>query len=260
MVNSGAIGHRRDRLQRPARAERGRRRRSRRVRRDGRRQPRPTAVTTGIDVGGASDYAATGGVVTIVNTGTIATTGNSDNAIYAQSVGGGGGDAGFGLGLGLTTASKTALAVFGRRDGDTQSGGGIVGVGNGANLTTKGSAAYGLLAQSIGGGGGERGVLRCRPAPDEHPRPSSSQCGSAATAVQTTTAARSPWSTRRRSRPSESSHRRSPRRASAAVAAMPRSPSSASSTRGSPRSPESRSAAPAPAWGTAATSPSPTAG
>jgi uncharacterized protein with beta-barrel porin domain len=107
-------------------------------------------------VGGSSTGGGSAGTITFSNSGPIATSG--DNAIGAlvQAIGGGGGDGAFSLGV----VTGTPLGVI-------ENVGGSEGlVGNGANVTllsftgpvmTNGALAQGLLAQSIGGGGGYAG-------------------------------------------------------------------------------------------------------
>ncbi|RUV33728.1 hypothetical protein EOB77_37475, partial [Mesorhizobium sp. M7A.F.Ca.MR.228.00.0.0] len=68
--------------------------------------------------------------------------------IFAQSVGGSGGDGG----LAGAGGAFAAVAVGGQ--GGAGGAGGQVEVKNTANITTKGALAHGILAQSVGGGGG----------------------------------------------------------------------------------------------------------
>jgi hypothetical protein len=89
----------------------------------------------------------------------LRTNGDYADAIFAQSVGGGGGNAGFGSSatdaVGGTTGTLGINASVGA-DGGAGSNGGKVGVTiyPEATITTYGSSAYGVLAQSVGGGGG----------------------------------------------------------------------------------------------------------
>jgi hypothetical protein len=100
--------------------------------------------------GGSGNSAGDGGAVTVTNSGTITTTGDSGErlggAIYARSTGGGGGDAAGSGGL-------IAMGGTGFASGD----GGTVTVTNYGPLQTLGSDTYGIMAQSIGGGGGSGG-------------------------------------------------------------------------------------------------------
>jgi hypothetical protein len=101
-----------------------------------------------LSVGGSSAGAtgSAGGSVVIGNTGSIFTTGNAAMGIVAQSIGGGGGSGGDSIGV---------LGV----------GGGGAGGGSGGNviiqdlgsIQTAGQFGAGVLAQSVGGGGGNGG-------------------------------------------------------------------------------------------------------
>ncbi len=118
-----------------------------------------------IGFGGVGGSAGNGGQVTVTNYGAISTQGGASTGIFAQSVGGGGGIAGnivrslldedpdqipyahyFGLGTGI-----------GLSGGDGGSGGQVT-VNNSANITTQGHGAFGIFAQSVGGGGGTGGI------------------------------------------------------------------------------------------------------
>ncbi|WP_207538740.1 autotransporter outer membrane beta-barrel domain-containing protein [Sabulicella rubraurantiaca] len=115
-------------------------------------------INVSVSVGGSGGAAGNGGAVNATNTGSIATYGAQSDGIYAQSVGGGGGSAG-----GATSSStanddtpvQTAVGIGG--SGGAGGHGGIVTVinGPGGTIMTQGVAAFGIFAQSIGGGGGE---------------------------------------------------------------------------------------------------------
>jgi hypothetical protein len=98
--------------------------------------------------GGNGNSAGSGGAVTVTNReeGSVTTHGARSHAIFAQSVGGGGGSGG---GAGSLVALGGDAGAGG--DGDSAN------VVNAGKLTTEGDYAYGLLAQSIGGGGGDGG-------------------------------------------------------------------------------------------------------
>ncbi|HEX7078827.1 MAG TPA: hypothetical protein VF363_10415 [Candidatus Eisenbacteria bacterium] len=104
----------------------------------------------GISLGGAGGAAGNGGAVTVSNEGDIATSGLASHGIFAQSVGGGGGQGG--------EASAGLLTVFslGGRGGASGNGG-AVRVTNSGSILTSGDGSYGILAQSVGGGGGVGG-------------------------------------------------------------------------------------------------------
>lgn len=122
--------------------------------------------TTQQNVGGQSANIY-GGAVTVTNSGNISTFGGyaagtttssiawtkasqyadvgGSVAILAQSIGGGGG----------TNMGRGASGLFGGSgSGGAGSPGGTVSVTNSGTLTTLGSEAHGIVAQSIGGGGG----------------------------------------------------------------------------------------------------------
>jgi hypothetical protein len=110
-----------------------------------------------IGVGGSGGASGSGGTITVNNSGTLQTYGYGAHAIFAQSIGGGGG-----VGAEGTVDDTTTLGI-----GEQVSGSGGNG-GNGNSITvtqsgsilTAGDDAYGILAQSIGGGGGE-GATGC---------------------------------------------------------------------------------------------------
>ncbi len=118
----------------------------------------------GIFGGGDGGAAAAGGAATVKNYGTIVTTGLSASAIVVQSVGGGNAANAFQL-KAITPGSATGGGGSGGNSffgsggtGGTGGDGGAVLVANGGSLQTSGDAAFGILAQSIGGGGGAGGA------------------------------------------------------------------------------------------------------
>ncbi len=106
-----------------------------------------------LDLGGQGGASGDGGAVDLTTMGKITTGGLDAHGIVAQSIGGGGG-----------------FAVGGRVNFSSDGGGGAGG-GHGdggtvtlmlegsTEITTAGDGAYGILAQSIGGGGGIAGDL-----------------------------------------------------------------------------------------------------
>ena len=88
-------------------------------------------------------YTQNGGTVTVSNSAGIVTTGAGAPGIVAQSVGGGGGISFIGS---TTVPTVTATAGMGT--------GGAVNVNVNAPITTSGAHADGVIAQSVGGGGG----------------------------------------------------------------------------------------------------------
>ncbi|MHC3911591.1 autotransporter outer membrane beta-barrel domain-containing protein [Achromobacter marplatensis] len=112
----------------------------------------PTANAANITFGSNVPMSGAAGAVTVTQDvgGRISTSGVNSHGIVAQSVGGGGGIAGLSTQPGLVTLKPVASSTI---DGD----------GNGVILTiaglvaTSGNGAAGILAQSVGGGGGLTG-------------------------------------------------------------------------------------------------------
>ncbi len=104
-------------------------------------------------IGGSGGVAGFGGKVTVETTAQIRTFGEGSIGVLAQSVGGGGG-------TGSTVKSEakkvagSAFSIAVGGNGGVGATGGDVTVDNGGTIVTAGRDAYGILAQSIGGGGG----------------------------------------------------------------------------------------------------------
>jgi len=98
---------------------------------------------------GSASAGGNGGMVTVANTGVIETKGARSYGIWAQSLGGSGGDAG----------DAGGIVALGNKLGSGGGTGNTVTVNNnaGGSITTYGVGAFGILAQSIGGGGGDAG-------------------------------------------------------------------------------------------------------
>jgi hypothetical protein len=136
----------------------------------------PIATYTGTaTVGGKGGSGNYGGTVTVSDqpdggAGSIVTGGQGSHGIFAQSVGGGGGDGG------LTTESTQSVPLLGKKSLSVEVGGkegsggdgGAVSVVRGAPIQTYGDNAYGILAQSIGGGGGSGHFILTDNAPGVH--------------------------------------------------------------------------------------------
>ncbi|WP_353151899.1 autotransporter outer membrane beta-barrel domain-containing protein [Pollutimonas bauzanensis] len=107
-------------------------------------------VETGglVSLGGDGAGGGAANTVTVTNGGSISTQGYSAHGIVTHSIGGGGGAAGSASGW---------LSIGGSAEGDTNSSGGQVSVTNSGQIATQGVAAAGIVAQSIGGGGGTGG-------------------------------------------------------------------------------------------------------
>jgi len=122
-----------------------------------------------ISIGGDGGSGGDGGVVDIRNNGSIMTEGLFATAVLAQSVGGGGGAGGdarsFQVDLSanptdfvpwLDLISFDAQLVFGGSGGGGGSGD-TVSLIHGGDIETHGAFAHGIVAQSVGGGGGVGG-------------------------------------------------------------------------------------------------------
>ncbi|MEO6787472.1 MAG: autotransporter outer membrane beta-barrel domain-containing protein [Chthoniobacteraceae bacterium] len=141
--------------------------------------PKNPSVNVQVDVGGFGGTGNDGNTVTVLNHSFITTQGDSSSGIVAQSIGGGGGNGGqaivgltglfpnanyvdiatsvitlpIGTTSTLTGIGKITVGGFGGAAGD----GATVSVTNNGVIQTSGSSAYGIEAQSIGGGGGSGG-------------------------------------------------------------------------------------------------------
>ncbi|WP_309383281.1 beta strand repeat-containing protein [Cerasicoccus frondis] len=104
-----------------------------------------------VSVGGLGGSSQTGGVVTVDNHSLVETSGYASHGIVAQSIGGGGG---VGADGSLDTTTTLNLGFIVDRGSGASGHGGEVHVTQDATVTTTGHNSYGVLAQSIGGGGG----------------------------------------------------------------------------------------------------------
>ena len=110
-------------------------------------------------VGGSGGAGMDSGTVAVDNTGNLETFGKGSHALFAQSVGGGGGAGGFAGALAGGFGNGARLAVgIGGEGGEGGDAGNVVVSSRGANITTHSVAAYGVFAQSVGGGGGDGGA------------------------------------------------------------------------------------------------------
>jgi hypothetical protein len=112
------------------------------------------SLSIGLDGG----TGATSGVVNVTAAGFLSTLGKQSQGIFAQSVGGGGGIGGLAANTFFNSAGNLGLAIGGT--GGTGAISGAVTVNTSATITTVGDLSDGVLAQSIGGGGGEGGSTR----------------------------------------------------------------------------------------------------
>ena len=113
--------------------------------------------------GGIGGVAGTVDVVTKDSGATIATSGIVSHGILAQSMGGGGGAGGFAGEASINVGDEASGGISGQL-GITVGGGGAPGgrsakvtVQNAAAITTSNLMSFGILAQSVGGNGGDGG-------------------------------------------------------------------------------------------------------
>ncbi len=134
----------------------------------------------GLGMGGKGGSGGSGGVVTgtVGAGGTLTTLGNNSTALHLMSVGGGGGSGGaassYTVPVGDDGAHLAISLAIGGSGGDGGSGGAISGTNAGVILTgtntvtfpgagqPDGADSYGILAQSVGGGGGHGGLATAK--------------------------------------------------------------------------------------------------
>ncbi len=109
-----------------------------------------------VAIGGFGAEAGDGNAVVVNNYSDINSFGEYSHGILAQSIGGGGGNATFNLGLGYASSARSAKVALGGVTGDGGEGGDIT-VSHHGNIAADGDDAAGIIAQSIGGGGGNAG-------------------------------------------------------------------------------------------------------
>ena len=116
-----------------------------------------SGVAVAAALGGSGGSGGAGGDVRLAVGGTVGTQGAQAVALLAQSVGGGGGAAGSSSSNASSGAHAVSLAL-GASGGSGGVGGKVtVDLGSTAVLGTAGALAHGVLAQSVGGGGGLAG-------------------------------------------------------------------------------------------------------
>ncbi|WP_378942151.1 autotransporter outer membrane beta-barrel domain-containing protein [Mesorhizobium sp. ANAO-SY3R2] len=113
-------------------------------------------ASVNLAIGGMGGEGNRGGSVRVDNFGTIATEGALSHGIFAQSVGGGGGAAGS---ASNTSSASMSVGVATSIAGGGGANGGYVEVNNDGLIETRGHGAIGIMAQSVGGGGGYTGVV-----------------------------------------------------------------------------------------------------
>jgi uncharacterized protein YhjY with autotransporter beta-barrel domain len=122
------------------------------------------SISVNVSVGGDGGATGVSGAATVRSSGAIETRGHDSTGIIAQSIAGGGGivktlatDLDNAAGSATSSSSKDYAAniKFGGSGGaNGASGAVIVSTSTGGAITTKGDNSYGILAQSISGGGG----------------------------------------------------------------------------------------------------------
>ncbi|MDU9006949.1 autotransporter outer membrane beta-barrel domain-containing protein [Sedimentitalea todarodis] len=115
-----------------------------------------TTVSADTAVGGAGGLGGVAGRVLLNWTGEISTQGENSAAIMAQSVGGGGGSSGTTVAGALNSQFSAQQAVGG--SGGSGGSAQTVTVNSAGTVTTAGQIATGILAHSVGGGGGHSGI------------------------------------------------------------------------------------------------------
>jgi uncharacterized protein YhjY with autotransporter beta-barrel domain len=109
-----------------------------------------------LGIGGNGGAASNSGTVLLENAAAVTTHGDDSHAIFAQSTGGGGGSGGFSV-AGSISKSGAFDAAVGGVGGGGGNAASVTVTNDAANLLTTGDRSYGILAQSIGGGGGDGG-------------------------------------------------------------------------------------------------------
>jgi uncharacterized protein YhjY with autotransporter beta-barrel domain len=111
------------------------------------------SLTTAFSVGGSGGAAGDGGQAKVDNTGTIKTTGANSEGIFVQSIGGGGGNGAHAAPMAGAATFALNFEVGGKGGGGGQ--GGTATATNAGRIETSGVNSVGIIAQSIGGGGGK---------------------------------------------------------------------------------------------------------
>ena len=114
------------------------------------------AYAAAVAIGGTGGSGGSGSTVAVNSQGTISTSGKDAHGIFAQSVGGGGGSGGYSIACSSGLVASAALSLGG--SGNTGGNGAAVSVTTGGQVQTTGDHSYGILAQSVGGGGGDGGL------------------------------------------------------------------------------------------------------
>ncbi|MFP4493746.1 MAG: autotransporter outer membrane beta-barrel domain-containing protein [Puniceicoccaceae bacterium] len=116
----------------------------------------PGKISLGGDFSGNGGNGGSGGSVELDGSTTVTTTGDAAHGIVLQSIGGGGGVGGHGssASFGAGSFDSTIQLAVGGGSGSSGGGGAVTLGGETVRITTGGWASSGIIAQSIGGGGG----------------------------------------------------------------------------------------------------------
>jgi uncharacterized protein with beta-barrel porin domain len=106
-----------------------------------------------LQLGSTGGVAGDGNVIDVTNANEVQTKGAGAIGFAAQSIGGGGGTEGVTGDVVLGSGDAVWSTVVGG-SGDSAGSGAAITIANSATIVTEGDGAIGLLAQSVGGGGG----------------------------------------------------------------------------------------------------------
>ncbi len=116
-----------------------------------------TSATAALSLGGTGGTGGVGGTVVVNSSADVRTAGESAIGILAQSVGGGGGTGGMARSGGFQSKVDGVTVAVGGSGGEGMSGDAVT-VQNSGIIITGGLGSHGILAQSLGGGGGNSGM------------------------------------------------------------------------------------------------------
>ena len=152
VTNTGSILFEERRFGRRLRPERRRRRRFGRLQR--RECVSAMAASWAETIGGSGGEGGAGGNVTVTSTGSIETDADDSIGVLAQSVGGGGGNSSFAISAMVGQLDSAALDLGSNATGSGGVKGTVIVNVKGGSIKTLGALSYGVLVQSVGGGGG----------------------------------------------------------------------------------------------------------
>lgn len=113
-------------------------------------------ASVSIGIGGSGGKGGDSGSTSVTTMGSVSTNGFHSNGVTAQSLGGGGGNGGFSLALSGSPDLAIAVGIGGK--GSTGGTSDTVSIDSEASVSTSGANSTGLMAQSVGGGGGNGGL------------------------------------------------------------------------------------------------------